>query len=102
MCIRDSLHHARYDLLAERGHDHGVQADGVHPVSYTHLDVYKRQAKHGATQCGFCIPGMVVSAKGLVDAKPEPTRDEVKFAIRTNICRCTGYQQIEDCLLYTS
>ncbi len=56
-------------------------------------------AKHGATQCGFCIPGMVVSAKGLVDAKPEPTRDEVKFAIRTNICRCTGYQQIEDAIL---
>ncbi len=56
-------------------------------------------AKNSAVQCGFCIPGMVISAKGLVDAKPSPTRDEVKFAIRTNICRCTGYQQIEDAIL---
>jgi len=56
-------------------------------------------AKNSAVQCGFCIPGMVISAKALVDAKPEPTRAEVKFAIRTNICRCTGYQQIEDAIL---
>jgi len=56
-------------------------------------------AKNSAVQCGFCIPGMVISAKALVDAKPEPTRDEVKFAIRTNICRCTGYSQIEDAIL---
>lgn len=55
-------------------------------------------AKNGATQCGFCIPGMVISAKGLVDAKPEPTLDEIKFAIRTNMCRCTGYQQIEQAI----
>lgn len=56
-------------------------------------------AKNGATQCGFCIPGMVISAKALVDAKPEPTLDEIQFAIRTNICRCTGYQQIETAIL---
>jgi len=56
-------------------------------------------AKNSAVQCGFCIPGMVISAKALVDAKPAPTRDEVKFAIRTNICRCTGYQQIENAIL---
>lgn len=56
-------------------------------------------AKNSAVQCGFCIPGMVISAKALVDTKPQPTRDEVKFAIRTNICRCTGYQQIEDAIL---
>ena len=44
----------------------------------------------GAVQCGFCIPGMVMSAKGLLDTNPDPTREEAAFAIRTNICRCTG------------
>ena len=44
----------------------------------------------GAVQCGFCIPGMVISAKGLLDVNPEPTREEAAFAIRNNICRCTG------------
>ena len=56
-------------------------------------------AKNSAVQCGFCIPGMVISAKALVDAKPEPTREEVKYAIRTNLCRCTGYHQIENAIL---
>ena len=46
----------------------------------------------GAVQCGFCIPGMVMSAKGLLDTNPDPTREEAAFAIRTNICRCTGYE----------
>ena len=45
----------------------------------------------GAVQCGFCIPGMVMSAKGLLDMNPNPTREEAAYAIRNNICRCTGY-----------
>lgn len=53
----------------------------------------------GAVQCGFCIPGMVISAKGLLDQTPDPTPDEVKKAIRNNICRCTGYQKIERAIL---
>lgn len=53
----------------------------------------------GAVQCGFCIPGMVVSAKGLLDQIPDPTREEVKRAIRLNICRCTGYKKIEEAIL---
>ena len=48
----------------------------------------------GAVQCGFCIPGMVISAKALLDANPAPTREEAAFAIRNNICRCTGYVKI--------
>ena len=51
-------------------------------------------AEAGAVQCGFCIPGMVISAKALLDQKPEPTDDEIKFALRRNICRCTGYVKI--------
>ncbi len=53
----------------------------------------------GAVQCGFCIPGMVISAKALLDENLTPTRAEVKQAIKGNICRCTGYQKIEDAIL---
>ena len=53
----------------------------------------------GAVQCGFCIPGMVISAKALLDANPNPTREEAAFAIRNNICRCTGYVKIIDGIL---
>ena len=63
-------------------------------------DVYAYAFTHcGAVQCGFCTPGMVISAKGLIDANPDPTREEVKFALRNNICRCTGYKKIEDAVL---
>ena len=55
--------------------------------------------KAGAVQCGFCIPGMVISAKGLIDQNPDPTREEAAFAIRNNICRCTGYVKIIDGIL---
>jgi len=56
-------------------------------------------ASAGAVQCGFCIPGMVISAKALLDQNPSPTRTDVKAAIRGNICRCTGFQKIEDAIL---
>ena len=53
----------------------------------------------GAVQCGFCTPGMVMAAKGLLDVNPSPSREEAAFAIRTNICRCTGYVKIIDAIL---
>lgn len=56
-------------------------------------------ANAGAVQCGFCTPGMVMSAKSLLDVNKEPTRDEVKKAIQGNICRCTGYKKIEEAIL---
>lgn len=56
-------------------------------------------AEAGAVQCGFCIPGMVISAKSLLDVNLNPTRKEVKQAIRGNLCRCTGYKKIEDAIL---
>ncbi|NLI20098.1 MAG: selenium-dependent xanthine dehydrogenase, partial [Clostridiales bacterium] len=56
-------------------------------------------AQCGAVQCGFCTPGMVISAKALLDQNVSPTRADVKQAIRGNICRCTGYQKIEDAIL---
>lgn len=63
-------------------------------------DAYTRAfGEAGAVQCGFCIPGMIMSAKGLIDKNPEPTRLEAVAAIRTNICRCTGYKKIVDGIL---
>jgi len=53
----------------------------------------------GAVQCGFCIPGMIISAKSLIDVNLNPTRDDVKKAIKGNICRCTGYKKIEEAIL---
>ncbi|MFT8347953.1 selenium-dependent xanthine dehydrogenase [Clostridium saccharoperbutylacetonicum] len=56
-------------------------------------------ASAGAVQCGFCIPGMVICGKCLIDQNSNPTRDDIKQAIRTNICRCTGYTKIEEGIL---
>ncbi|NCS87975.1 MAG: selenium-dependent xanthine dehydrogenase [Ignavibacteria bacterium CG2_30_36_16] len=53
-------------------------------------------------QCGFCIPGIVMQAKVLVDINPSPTREEVEFAINPNLCRCTGYKKIVDSILYAA
>lgn len=52
--------------------------------------------EHGAAQCGFCTPGMLMSAKALLARSPRPTRDEVKHALSGNLCRCTGYTKILD------
>lgn len=53
----------------------------------------------GAIQCGFCTPGMIMTAKALLDQKPDPTAQEVKTAIAGNLCRCTGYIRIVDAIL---
>ncbi len=55
--------------------------------------------RHGAVQCGFCTPGMVLSAKALLDANPNPTEREIKRAIEGNLCRCTGYNKIVEAIL---
>ena len=62
-------------------------AEGLHPIQQAFVDL-------GAIQCGFCTPGMILSAKSLLDAQPEPTEREVREALSGNLCRCTGYQKI--------
>ncbi|MCR5732732.1 MAG: molybdopterin-dependent oxidoreductase, partial [Sphaerochaetaceae bacterium] len=72
----------------------------IEGLSEREADVYSYCfAQAGAVQCGFCIPGMIMSAKALLDVNNAPTREDVKKAIRGNICRCTGYIKIEDAIL---
>jgi carbon-monoxide dehydrogenase small subunit len=56
--------------------------------------VQKAFIEYGAIQCGFCTPGMVLSAKALLDENPKPTEEEIRTGIAGNLCRCTGYLQI--------
>jgi len=57
----------------------------LHPLQEAFLD-------EGAVQCGFCIPGMVLTAKALIEENPSPSEDEIRHAISGNLCRCTGYE----------
>jgi aerobic-type carbon monoxide dehydrogenase small subunit (CoxS/CutS family) len=54
--------------------------------------------EHHALQCGYCTPGMLMSAKALLDENPEPTEAEIRRAIQGNICRCTGYVNIVEAI----
>ena len=66
----------------------GLAEDGkLHPLQQAFID-------HGAIQCGFCTPGMVLSAKTLLDENSNPTEEEIRDGINGNICRCTGYTKI--------
>src|SRR4030042_5501627 len=66
-----------------------AEGEKLHPIQEAFL-------KHGAIQCGYCTPGMVMSAKAFLDHNPRPTVPEVRKAISGNLCRCTGYQHIVD------
>jgi len=61
--------------------------EGLHPLQ-------KQFVEYGAIQCGFCTPGMILSAKSLLERNPHPNDHEIRTAISGNLCRCTGYQKI--------
>jgi carbon-monoxide dehydrogenase small subunit len=71
----------------------GLVTDGeLHPLQ-------KAFVESGAIQCGFCTPGMIMSAKALLDENPKPTEEDVKEAIQGNLCRCTGYIKTIEAIL---
>jgi len=66
-----------------------AEGEKLHPIQQAFLD-------KGAVQCGFCIPGMAMSTKALLDKNPKPSREEIEYALDGNICRCSGYLKIFD------
>ena len=84
----------------------GVQADGREVTTVEGLaegdelsPLQRAFLEHGGVQCGFCTPGMLVSATALLAAEPRPTEDEVRIALSGNLCRCTGYDGIVKAVL---
>jgi carbon-monoxide dehydrogenase small subunit len=74
----------------------GLAEDGqLHPLQAAFVE-------HGAIQCGFCTPGMILAAKALLDENPRPTEEEVRKGIAGNLCRCTGYVKIVEAILAAS
>jgi carbon-monoxide dehydrogenase small subunit len=74
----------------------GLETDeGLHPLQKAFLE-------KGAVQCGFCTPGMLLTAVNLLDKNPGPTEEDVRRAISGNLCRCTGYQHIVDAIRFAA
>ena len=69
-----------------------AEGDSLHPLQQTFLS-------HGAVQCGFCIPGIIMAAKALLENNPEPTREEIDYALDGNLCRCGGYLKIIEAIV---
>lgn len=78
-----------------------MTVEGLAPLGELH-PLQKAFVEHGAVQCGYCTPGMLMSAKALLDHNPKPTEDEVRLAISGNLCRCTGYAKIVEAILDAS
>ena len=69
----------------------GLAAAELHPLQ-------QALVQHGGTQCGFCTPGIVLSAKALLDENPQPSETQIRHAIAGNLCRCTGYGKIVEAI----
>lgn len=76
--------------------------EGIHTPDGGPNDLQQAFLDHGATQCGFCTPGMIIAGEALLMHNLNPTREEIREAISGNLCRCTGYQQIVDAIFTTA
>ena len=89
-------------MLAVQADGHAVTTvEGLASASELHPIQEGFKDEHGL-QCGFCTPGMMLAAKALLDRNPDPTEDEVRWALSGNLCRCTGYQNIVKSVLWAA
>jgi carbon-monoxide dehydrogenase small subunit len=89
-------------MLAVQADGHEVTTvEGLATASELHPIQEGFKDEHGL-QCGFCTPGMMLTAKALLDENPDPTEDEVRWALSGNLCRCTGYQNIVKSVLWAA
>jgi carbon-monoxide dehydrogenase small subunit len=87
-CLVLALECAGRSVQTVEGLANGTQ---LHPLQAAFAD-------HGGSQCGYCTPGMLMTAKALLDKEPQPSRERIREAISGNICRCTGYNQIVEAI----
>jgi carbon-monoxide dehydrogenase small subunit len=80
-------------LAVEVEHKAIVTIEGLFKDGHPH-PLQQRFVEYGAIQCGYCTPGMILSAKALIDEKRDPSRNEIQEALSGNLCRCTGYNKI--------
>ena len=81
-------------MLAMQARGHSVQTvEGLDDSGVLH-PIQDAFVRHGVPQCGFCIPGVIVSAAALLDENPRPTDEEIRYGIAGNLCRCTGYTKM--------
>lgn len=88
-CVIPSTHIEGKEIITIEGLS---TQDTLHPIQQAFVN-------HHAVQCGYCTPGMILSAKAFLDSNPNPTREQIQQALTGNLCRCTGYQQIIDAIL---
>ncbi len=89
--------HTRLACLMLAGQLEDCRVETIEGVAGGRLDpVQEAFVEKGAVQCGFCTPGMVMSARALLDADPDPSREKIRAGLAGNLCRCTGYQKIVD------
>lgn len=85
-CLVSVMRAMDADIWTIEGLGNGMD---LHPLQKAFIE-------KGAVQCGFCTPGMIMSAKALLDGNPSPSKEEIREALSGNICRCTGYVKIEE------
>ncbi|MBS1251569.1 MAG: 4-hydroxybenzoyl-CoA reductase subunit gamma [Anaerolineales bacterium] len=79
-----------------------ITIEGVRGAGGGPNDMQENFIDYGAVQCGFCIPGVIMAGEALLTHNPRPTREEIRWALAGNLCRCTGYQQIVDAIEATA
>jgi carbon-monoxide dehydrogenase small subunit len=88
-CLTLAVEAQGKEIVTIEGLSQGAE---LHPVQKAFIE-------HGAIQCGFCSPAMILTSKALLDENPQPTEEEVRRAISGVVCRCTGYAKIVDAML---